>query len=285
MYARYCSPKIQASEANIGMSLITIKTQFLTFLLLSLSLIGLAQAANISTGAEVVNAAAEQRTLTQVMLKNYVLSGLGVRSRKANQALTKAITRFDLQQQQLMSAVTDTQMLQQLQLIQQSWISLQVQYKQKPDLTRLAELYTMNENILNQGTVLLEDMASAKLSKGTDMLELMGQHELLCQRLSALYGMMAWDRRDEIETAYQETYRALSDNLIKLQALPLSTASIKRGLKKTRQQLERLRKTAEASKEAFVPGLIDRSVVRMVEQADQLQAEYLQLASSLDSAN
>lgn len=285
MYARYCSPKIQAPEGNIGMSLITIKRQFYVFLLLFLSLIGLTQAANISTGAEVVNAAAEQRTLTQVMLKNYVLSGLGVRSRKANQALTKAITRFDLHQQQLMSAVTDTQVLQQLQLIQQSWVSLQVEYKQKPDLSRLAELYAMNERILNQGTALLEGMASAKLSKGTVMLELMGQHELLCQRLSALYGMMAWDRRDEIEIAYQETYRALSDNLIKLQSLPLTTTSIKRGLKKTRQQLERVRKTAEASKEAFVPGLIDRSVVRMVEQADQLQAEYLQLASSLDSAN
>ena len=267
------------------MLLITMRTQLFAFLLLSLSLIGLAQAASTSTGAGVVNVAAEQRTLTQVMLKNYVLSGLGVRSRKANQALAEAITRFDLQQQQLMPAVTDTQVLQQLQLMQKSWVSLQILYKEKPNLSRLAELYTMNEDILNQSTVLLEKMASVKLSKGVGMLELIGRHELLCQRLSALYGMMAWGMSEEIKAAYQDTYRALSDNLIKLQSLPLNTDSINRGLKKTQQQFERVRKTAEASKEAFVPGLIDRSVVRMVEQADQLQAEYLQLASSLDSVN
>ncbi len=240
-------------------------------------------AANISTAAEVVNTAAEQRTLIQVMLKNYVLSGLGVRSRKADQALTEAIARFDLQQQQLNAAVTDFQVLHQLQLVQQSWALLQGEYKQKPDRARLAELYTLNENTLKQGTLLLEGMVN--LSKGAQMLELMGQHELLCQRLSALYGMMAWGMGAEIEPAYRETYQALDYNLIKLESLPHTTPSISRGLKKARQQLERIRKTADASKDAFVPGLVDRSVVRMVEQANQMQAEYVQLAGSLDSAN
>ncbi|BBB27922.1 conserved hypothetical protein [Amphritea japonica ATCC BAA-1530] len=253
--------------------------------LLLLCVTGPTYAANISTAAEVVNAAVEQRTLIQVMLKNYVLSGLGVRSRKANQALAEAITRFDLQQQQLNAAVTDIQVLHQLKQMEQSWVLLQRQYKQKPDRARLVELYTMNENTLKQGTLLLEGMVVGNLSKGAQMLELMGQHELLCQRLSALYGMMAWGMRAEVEPAYRETYQALGDNLIKLEAIPYTTPSINQGLKKIGQQLERIRKTADASKDAFVPGLVDRSVVRMVEQANQLQAEYLQLAGSLDSTN
>lgn len=263
----------------------TLKKQFFAFLFVSVCLTGLAQAANTSTAAEIVNIAAEQRTLTQVMLKNYVLSGLGVRSRKANQALTEAMTEFDLQQRQLMSAVTDNQIIQQLQLMQQSWVSLQVGYKQKPDPSRLTELYTLNENILNQGTVLLAGMATVRLSRGTEMLALIGRHELLCQRLSALYGMMAWGMSDGIESVYQETYQSLNDNLLKLQSLSLNTPSIKKRLKQTLKQLERVRKTADASKSDFVPGLIDRSVVRLVVLADQLQAEYLQLAENLDRAN
>lgn len=263
------------------MNRITIKNSFYILLLL----FGLSQtalSAPVTNGAEAVAAAAQQRTLTQAMLKNYVLSGLGVRSRKADKALSKAMTEFSLQQQQLEQFITDSAVRQQLAVQAQSWQQVQSLYQKKPNKDDLLALYAANEKLLSDGNQLLQLMRDANLSQAAPMLDLNGQQQLLCQRLSALYGMMAWGFENQARPAYEQLFDTFTVNLTQLQGMSDNTPLISHNIKGLYRQIQRVETTASASGEKFIPGLVDRSAVKILQKVDELQAEYLILARTLD---
>lgn len=263
------------------MNRITITNSFYILLLL----FGLSQtavSAPITNGAEAVAAAAQQRTLTQTMLKNYVLSGLGVRSRKADKALSDAIAEFSEHQQQLEQFITDSAVRQQLAVQAQSWQQVQSLYRNKPGKAELLALFSANENLLNDGNKLLLLMRDANLSEVAPMLDLNGQQQLLCQRLSALYGMMAWGFESQARPAYEQLFDTFTGNLIQLQDMAGNTPLISHNIKGLHRQIHRVETTASGSGDKFIPGLVDRSAVKMLQKVNELQAEYLVLARTLD---
>ncbi|RRC98805.1 hypothetical protein [Amphritea balenae] len=269
------------------MSKIIIKISLLSLLLITIGGSRAVMATNavndaINSAAEAVYIATEQRSLSQAMLKNYVLSGLGVRSRKADKALIQAMADFNQQQQLLDRFITDTQVRQQLAIMAQRWQQVEVHYKQTPSKQHLLALYAANESLLIQADEVLNAMATANLSRVTPMLNFAGQQALLCHRLSALYGMMAWGFRAEAEPSYKQVYSQFSDTLQALESVGENTPLIGHNLKSLQRQLERTQATATASQDTFLPGLVDRSAVNMLKKVDELQAEYLVLARSLD---
>lgn len=263
------------------MNRITIKNSF-ALLLLLFGFSQTAWSAPITQGAEAVAAAAEQRTLTQTMLKNYILSGLGVRSRKADRALSDAIAAFDDRQQALQQFIIDNAVRQQLNAQQQVWQQVKQLYQESPSQDNLPALFAANEQLLDEGNKLLSAMRAANLSEVSQMLDLNGQQQMLCQRLSALYAMMAWGFEGQARPAYEQLYDIFTGNLTLLQGISANTPLINHNIKRLYRDILRIESTASASGDNYIPGLVDRSAVKVLEKVNELQAEYLILARTLD---
>ncbi|WP_299200362.1 hypothetical protein [uncultured Amphritea sp.] len=258
----------------------TIIQASLSTLLITLCLTGLARAADIQSQAAAISIAAEQRTLTQVMLKNYLLSGLGIRARKADQELAGALQQFTAQQQQLVGFVTDAQVQQQLALMSESWKTVQQQYRQTPNKQRFKTLYSGNEALLSQGDVMLNKVVQSKADDSAQPLSLLGQQELLCQQLVVIYAMTAWGVASEADLSYDAISADLLKNMALLQALPQNTAEINDQLQRLSNTLEQTLEVSKARPGALLPALVDRSVVKAVLQLQQLRSEYLSLAGA-----
>ncbi len=271
---------IKQPEDSIDMNTKTIIQASLSTLLITLCLTGLARAADIQSQAAAISIAAEQRTLTQVMLKNYLLSGLGIRARKADQELAGALQQFTAQQQQLVGFVTDAQVQQQLALMSESWKTVQQQYRQTPNKQRFKTLYSGNEALLSQGDVMLNKVVQSKADDSAQPLSLLGQQELLCQQLVVIYAMTAWGVASEADLSYDAISADLLKNMALLQALPQNTAEINDQLQRLSNTLEQTLEVSKARPGALLPALVDRSVVKAVLQLQQLRSEYLSLAGA-----
>ena len=263
------------------MSKIKIKVSSIITLAVFSLLLPMKLWAAIETPAEAVHLATEQRSLSQAMLKNYILSGLGVRSRKADRALADAMASFEYQQQQLSQFITDNRVRIELANVDTAWQQVKGYYAQKPSQGKLKSFYGTNEALLNATNKLVQSLHEAGLSRATPMLDLSGELEFLCLRISALYGMMALGLEAEAQSSYSNGFERFSATVYNLQQLE-NTPLIGHNLKQLERQLERTRSTAAASQDTYIPGLIDRSVVKMLKQVDELQAEYLVLARTLD---
>lgn len=275
----YKQPYLQP-EDSIDMNTKNIIQTAISSLLITFCLTGLGRAADIQSQAGAINIAAEQRTLTQVMLKNYLLSGLGIRARKADQELTDALQQFTAQQQQLVSFITDAEVQQQLALMNENWTSVQKLYRQAPNKQRFKALYFGNEMLLSQGDVMLKKTLQSKADDSAQPLSLLGQQELLCQQLVIIYAMTAWGVGSEANTSYDAISADLLKNMALLQRLPQNTTEINDQLQQLRSSLEQTLEVSKARPGALLPALVDRSVVKVVLQLKQLQSEYLSLAGA-----
>lgn len=264
------------------MNIIKIKSFFLVCCLLPLGLVMPAYGAAITTPAEAINAAAHQRSLTQAMLRHYILSGLEVRSRKADQSLQEAIGEFEALHSELLAYVENRLVRDQLTLQQQSWQQLKPFYQGTPDRAQLLAIYAGSEQLLAQTEQLLQTLLQTTGSAAGPLLDQAGRQRMLCQRLSSLYGMMAWGFEGQARQRYEAVYSEFAAGLQTLQNSTDNTPLISYSLNDLQRQLQRTQITAAASTETYVPGLIDRSVEKMLKRVDELQAEYLVLARSLD---
>ncbi|WP_428034699.1 hypothetical protein [Amphritea sp.] len=248
-------------------------------LLISLSLAGVARAADISSQAGVISVTANQRTLTQVMMKNYLLSALGVRARKADEALQQAAQQFTVQQQQL-SGVAAADLQAQVASMSQNWQQVRQQYQRKANKQNFNELYSANNALLRQADLLLDKALQTKADGSAQPLTLVGQQELLCQQLVVIYAMTAWGVASATDLSYDTISADLRTNMAELQGLPQNTAEINAQLQQLSTSLEQALSVAKARPGALLPALVDRSVVKVIMQLEQLQSAYLSLADA-----
>ncbi len=266
-------------EDSIDMNTKKIIQAAISTLLISLSLAGVARAADISSQAGVISVTANQRTLTQVMMKNYLLSALGVRARKADEALQQAAQQFTVQQQQL-SGVAAADLQAQVASMSQNWQQVRQQYQRKANKQNFNELYSANNALLRQADLLLDKALQTKADGSAQPLTLVGQQELLCQQLVVIYAMTAWGVASATDLSYDTISADLRTNMAELQGLPQNTAEINAQLQQLSTSLEQALSVAKARPGALLPALVDRSVVKVIMQLEQLQSAYLSLADA-----
>lgn len=95
--------------------------------------------------------------------------------------------------------------------------------------------------------------------------------------------MTAWGVASETDSSYESIADELHKNMALLQGLPQNTAEINEQLQQLSLALERTLKVSKARPGALLPALVDRSVVKVVLQLEQLQTGYLSLASAENS--
>lgn len=259
-----------------------INLKALSILLCSLLMSVSLSASELKSDAQAIAAAVQQRTLSQQMLKYYILSGLGVRSRKADQALQASIGQFEHNQQQLLAYVVDNNSRQQINQLEQSWQQIKPQYQVRPAKQQLLALYAANDQLLDQTEQLIQVLQQSNHSEAGVLIDLSGRQQMHCAQLSALYGMMAWGYENQARSSYLAVYERFTETLTALNGAPENTPLISHSIKALERQIARVKATAEASQETYIPGLFDRSIAKVSAKVNELEQEYLVLSRSID---
>jgi len=238
-----------------------------------------AAAREIRTPHEAVYKAINQSMLTQRMLKNYVLIGMGVRARKAQEELSTSINAFDSQIAELLYFARDDLSREHLRNVNKLWKELKPYYLSPPNRSDVQDLRERTEELLRTS-----DKVVLSFQRQTDfdsayLAGLSGRQAVLSQRIAALYSLMAWGYEKQYLESYKTSYNQFSDALAFMEASQINTPFINKALYQVKRQFRRFAFSGKRDNGhiAYAPALINHSAEKILERINQVTGLYASL--------
>lgn len=238
-----------------------------------------ARSAEIQTPIEAVFKAVNLQMLSQRIPKNYVMAGLGIRARKANEEMQLSISQFEVQMAELQRFVKDDVARLRLQELAAIWQSAKAGYLAPPDKAQAPAIQERSESLLQAAERLTRAVEQSSGLTNAHLVTLSGQQAMLSQRIAITYALMAWGYEAQYRDAYDRNYDLFGQTLDKLSQYPGNTPPITRAIDDVRLQLSRIQLAGKTGgDQVYVPSLLDRSSEKMLESINQLTGLYSGLA-------
>jgi nitrate/nitrite-specific signal transduction histidine kinase len=236
-----------------------------------------ATAPEITSMGEAINQAGRQRMLTLRMLKYYALAGQDVRARHSLEALKDAEELFESQMTRLKAFVEDDGVKRQLTEAESLWNNVKPIYASAPNREQVMTLYANNEALLAACHQIVLSLEKLSGSKTGELVNMAGRQRMLSQRIAASYALMAWGFENEMANNYEKAMSDMDSALSYLSSNPTNSSTVSSLLADARQNYKRLTRSSEAAtKSVYVPGLIDRSAEKILEDINEVTKLYAQ---------
>ena len=235
--------------------------------------------ADIGSRAEAVSLAAKERVLTQEMLKQYVLWGLGVRSRTAQKKLDKAMSEFDQSLQELTTySVIDTEAMDIMEQAAAQWRQLSDIYRLAPSKYNVSELHQGTntlDRLLSRWALVVKPNNTNDLGGQDYVVSMLQQQAYGAQRIAALYNIKAM----EVSTFDPVAYSAALEDYAKNTNVMKGLDYIEGGkvlVDKSAREFQRVEIQIDLSNKegSYTPNLVAKATESIMENMLQLEAMY-----------
>lgn len=229
---------------------------------------------------EAVNVAGKQRMLTQRMLKNYAMVGMGNGYANPGQDLQKNIEQFDASLENLKAMKINDEVDASLKEVDKQWLPLKAIMQQAPDKEKVVQLQNELDSLLGACHNATQLIAASSGVTSSDIINISGRQRMLSQRLAALYMMKVWGVEDtqfrkKLNTAMEEFTQAQTTLL----ASQHNTQEINTGLNKVKKLFKWFEVMGRSESGKYAPAIISKSADKILNEMNNITSMYVKSVS------
>ena len=229
---------------------------------------------------EAINVAGKQRMLTQRMLKNYVMLGMGNSYGNPGQDLQKNIALFDQSLADLKTIKINDDVESSLKSIEQQWLPLKVIMQQTPNKSKVVQLQYDLDLLLSACHKTTQIIAASSGVNSSDIINISGRQRMLSQRLAALYMLKVWGIQDtefrkKLNTAMEE-FTAAQTTLLDSEH---NTQEIITGLNKVKKLFKWFEVMGRSESGKYAPAIISKSADKILNEMNNITSMYVKSVS------
>ncbi|WP_415911707.1 hypothetical protein [Neptuniibacter sp. QD37_11] len=249
--------------------------RLIRYVLMSFLFLSGHSAAEITSIEHAINTASHQSMLTQQMLKDYMLIGLSVRGRKAEQELAESIDDYEETQKLILDyAKTDAEK-QALKRAVDQWEVVKPLYLAKPTREKATEVRQATELLLQQWSAVTMEIVENNDSRFGKVISTAGFVRMLAQRVTSHYALRAWGFQDEYSEAFISSLQLFEQNRSELEGDPLNNDQIKAELSKIQRDFKRFKGLSDSASDKGRLALVVRSAEKITTSMDKVTAMYV----------
>jgi len=210
----------------------------------------------IKSLAQAVNEAGRQRMLTQRMLKDYAMIGIGNTFGDPKADLQKVVAMFEDHLQGLTAFATDPETKKSLEEQRRLWEPIKKMLEETPTQERAAELQGKLDALLKAADTTTKLFAKQTGKKSGKIINISGRQRMLSQRMANLYMLKVWGMNDpKFKEKMTAAMKLFSDSLDLLMKSDLNTPEINKLLSRVKKNFMFFQ-IMNKSQSKFIPSLI-----------------------------
>jgi len=215
-----------------------------------------AEAIEIKNLAEAVNEAGRQRMLTQRMLKDYAMIGIGNTFGNPKEDLEKVMKMFDDHLKGLAAFAKDAETKKSLEEQMRLWQPIQQMLKEEPSKEKASQLQEKLDELLKAADATTRLFAAQTGKKSGDIINISGRQRMLSQRMANLYMLKVWGMNDSrFKEKMDAAMKLFSDSLKRLMESDLNNEEINTLLARVKKNFMFF-EVMNRSSSKFIPSLI-----------------------------
>lgn len=233
--------------------------------------------AAIDSVEDAVNRAGKQRMITQRLLKDYAMSGMGLRFGDPQDDLKQKAALFDRTLIELTAMNVNGDVNKSIVENKALWQPIKVALAATPEQSKSMALQKSLEALLKSCHTTTVLLSKASGSQAGEIVNISGRQRMLSQRLASLYMLKVWGVKDaEFQSKLEKTIGDFATAQKTLANSSLSTPVIQEKLAKVKKTFSFFEIMAKTKSGRYSPSLISKLTDAMLREMDAVTQLYVQ---------